>query len=189
MDSLLGGTITVPAGLVWAFALFALMLVAWTYSLVHDRNPLPFPDKHYHVFSASSSAGLGALEEVMQAFGHKPRFRVDTEIVERTIFANGTIVNHPVKELSTRLGSTGGALGFVVRDPDAAAEDAARRLRTHGFSAEVLRGVEPGLPIVFVTTNALSSAVLVFRKHVLHMGKKPAAWTPRRRATAATGAR
>jgi hypothetical protein len=33
-----------------------------------------------------------------------------------------------------------------------------------------------GLPIVFVTTDALNGSALVFRKHQLRMGKRPPAW-------------
>jgi hypothetical protein len=156
-----------------------LLLAAWTISLVRDRNPLPFPDRDYHVFSAKSTAALIALEELMQKHGHVPRFRVDSDEVERTIFSNGTIINHPRQAILGRLGQPAAALGFVVADPEQAAEETAALLRRSGFTADVILDAEPGLPITFVTTDALSGSVIVFRKHVLQMGQKPPAWTAR----------
>jgi hypothetical protein len=70
-------------------------------------------------------------------------------------------------------------LGFVVGDPDRAARESAQLLQEAGFHAEVIRDAEPGLPIAFVTTDALISGALMFRKHVLKMGQKPPAWSPR----------
>jgi len=49
----------------------------------------------------------------------------------------------------------------------------------HGFEAESIHDAEPGLPITFVRTNALTGGTIVFRKHVLRMGWRPDAWTPR----------
>lgn len=115
----------------------------------------------------------------MQNFGHTPRFRIDTDQVDRTIFSNGTIINYPHPELLAQLGMPGGALGFVVDDPEHAAQESAKLLHDAGFDAEVILNAEPGLPIAFVKTNALINGALVFRKHVLKMGKKPPAWTPR----------
>jgi hypothetical protein len=156
-----------------------LLLAAWTASLVRDRNPLPFPDRDYHVFSAKSTSALIALEELMQLHGHEPRFRVDSDDVERTIFSNGTIINHPRESMLDRLGEPGAALGFVVADPEQAARETADLFRRSGFSAELILNAEPGLPITFVATDALSGSIIVFRKHILKMGQKPPAWTPR----------
>jgi hypothetical protein len=40
----------------------------------------------------------------------------------------------------------------------------------------MIEEVEPGQAIVFVTTDALTSGVLAFRKHVLRLGIQPQAW-------------
>lgn len=178
MDFLTGSVVIRKVVLVPSLIIVLLSLL-WTYGLVRDRNPLPFPDRDYHVFSVSSSTGLIALEELMQHFGHSPRFRIDSDQVDRTVFTNGTIINFPHSEILTQLGDPAAALGFVVRDPDAAARDAVELLRARGFSAELILGAEPGLPIAFVKTDALKNAALVFRKHVLKMGQRPPSWTPR----------
>ena len=73
-------------------------------ALVTDRNPLPFPDRDYHVFSASSPAALVALEQLMQNHGHRPRFRIDSQEVDRTVFSNGTIINYPHPRMFAALG-------------------------------------------------------------------------------------
>jgi len=174
-----GSSVSVPSLVFYPALAAVVLLIAWTISLVRDRNPLPFPDRDYHVFSAKSTAALIALEELMQAHGHRPRFRVDSDEVERTIFSNGTIVNHPRQTMLDRLGQPSAALGFVVDDPEQAAREAADLFRRSGFTAEVILNAEPGLPITFVSTDALSGSTLVFRKHILQMGQKPPAWTPR----------
>jgi hypothetical protein len=120
-----------------------------------------------------------ALERLMVLFGHRPRFRIDSDNVERTVFSNGTILNRPHPQMAARLGEPAGALGFVVPDPERAAREAAQLLNASGFQAEVLLDAEPGLPIAFVKTDALLSGALVFRKHVLKMGQKPPVWTER----------
>lgn len=174
-----GSSVRVPSVVFYPALVAVALLAAWTASLVRDRNPLPFPDRDYPVFSAKSTPALIALEELMQLHGHVPRFRADSEDVERTIFSNGTIINHPHQAMLERIGQPSAALGFVVADPEQAAREAVDLFRRNGFTAELVTDAEPGLPIAFVTTDALSGSALVFRKHVLKMGPKPAAWTPR----------
>lgn len=175
----ISSSVRVPSIVFYPALVAVLLLAAWTTSLVRDRNPLPFPDRDYHVFSAQSTPALIALEELMQLHGHVPRFRVDSDDVERTIFSNGTIVNHPRQAMLDRLGQPSAALGFVVVDPEHAAREAVELFRRNGFTAELILDAEPGLPIAFVTTDALSGSAIVFRKHILQMGQKPPAWTPR----------
>ncbi len=173
-------SVQVPLWIAILFPLATLLLALWTFALAHDRNPLPFPDRDYQVFSASSADALVAMEEVMQMLDQRPRFRVDSPNVQRTIFASGTIINQPDPRMFDLLGPHGAALGFVVDDPDATARHIAAQLQARGFQAASIHGADPGLPIAFVRTDALADSVLVFRKHMLRMGAKPDAWTPRR---------
>lgn len=172
-------SVQVPLFLAILVPLVTLLLGLWTAALALDRNPLPFPDRDYQVFSASSAEALVAMEDVMISMGQRPRFRADSPNVQRTIFASGTIINQPDPRMLETLGPHGAALGFVVDDPDATARQVALQLQQRGFEAASVHGAEPGLPIAFVRTNALSDSVLVFRKHMLRMGAKPDAWTPR----------
>lgn len=176
----------VPTILVVAVPITTLLVMTWAIAVANDRNPLPMPDRDYHVFTANSEAGLIVLEEIMQLHGQEPRFRADTEGVQRTIFSNGTIINHAQPQLLATLGDPSAALGFVVRDPDASAREVAALLRSRGFQAEAIHGAEPGLPIAFVRTDALKGTALVFRKHVLQMGRRPDKWTSRVPAVAAS---
>ena len=174
-----GRNIQVPLFLAILVLLATLVLGLWAFALAYDRNPLPFPDRDYQVFSTSSPEAQVAIEDVMMSLGQRPRFRADSPNVQRTIFASGTIINQPEPHMLESLGSPSAALGFVVDDPDATARRVAKQLKERGFRADSIHGAEPGLPIAFVRTNALSGSVLVFRKHVLRMGAKPDAWTPR----------
>ena len=180
------GATLVPNVLILVSGIAVLLLITFQVALIIDRNPLPFPDRDYHVFSVSTRPALAALERLMQKFGHNPRFRIDSDQVDRTVFSNGTIINHPHPQISATLGNPGCALGFVVGDPNRAARESAQLLQEAGFHAEVILDAEPGLPIAFVKTNALISGALVFRKHVLKMGQKPPAWTPRSNNPAAS---
>ena len=172
-------SVQIPLFLAILVPLATVLLALWTLALAYDRNPLPFPDRDYQVFSASSAKALVAMEDVMQSLGQRPRFRADSPNVQRTIFASGTIINQPDPGMLKLLGPNGAALGFVVDDPDATARQVAAQLQRRGFQATSIHGAEPGLPIAFVRTDALSGSVLVFRKHMLRMGAKPDAWTPR----------
>jgi len=172
-------SVQVPIALAFLVPLLTSLLGLWALAIAYDRNPLPFPDRDYQVFSTSSAKALVAMEDVMQSLGHRPRFRADSPNVQRTIFASGTIINQPDPSMLKVLGPHGAALGFVVDDPDARARQVAMQLQRHGFQAASVHGAEPGFPIAFVRTDALSGSVLVFRKHALRMGAKPDAWTPR----------
>lgn len=172
-------SVQVPVSLAILVPLLTLLLGLWALALAYDRNPLPFPDHDYQVFSASSAEALAAMEDVMQSLGQRPRFRIDSPNVQRTIFASGTIINQPDPGMFEVLGPHGAALGFIVDDPDATARQVARQLQGRGFQAASIHDAEPGFPIAFVRTDALAGSVLVFRKHVLRMGAKPDAWTPR----------
>jgi hypothetical protein len=163
----------------WIVALAGVLLLAslaWSSALAMDRNPLPFPDRNYQVFTTPSPEAKSAVVELFGMFGARPRFRADTEDVERAIFWDGTIVNYSRPGMFHRVGEPAAAAGFVVRDPAASAMAAVRHPRERGFQAAMIEGAEPGLPIVFVTTDALTGTALVFRPHVLRMGQRPQPW-------------
>src|SRR5690606_35430913 len=105
---MLSGATLVPNVVILISSVAVLLLIAFLVALITDRNPLPFPDKDYHVFSASSTPALVALERLMQKFGHIPRFRIDSNEVDRTVFSNGTIINHPHPQISEALGNPAG---------------------------------------------------------------------------------
>jgi hypothetical protein len=169
-------TISKPAAVGTALAF--LLLAAFSVALARERNPLPMPDRNYQVFTTSSPDAMFAVVDLLARHGHRPRFRADGEGVDRAILWDGTIINYTHPELFERLGRPAAAIGLVAADPVAAAMDAVAFFRERGYQAGMIEGAEPGLPIVFVTTDALNGSVLVFRKHVLRMGRPPERWRP-----------
>ena len=101
--------------------------------------------------------------------GVNERFRFDTGGVLRSIMWDGTIINHSSAEVVQKLGAATSSIGLVAKDPEASAKDAAEFLRSRGFQAQVVLDVEPGLPIAFVTSDAMAGTVVNFRKHVIHL--------------------
>lgn len=166
----------IPLWLLAAALVLVLLVGAWSVAVAMGRNPLPFPDPNYAVFTTPSPGAQAAVIELMRRNGVPPRFRADGPRVDRAILWDGTIINRPHKDFPAHLRESGAAIGLVARDPVVAAQAAVTLLRGRGFQADLLEGLEPGLPIVFVTTDALTGSVLVFRKPILQMGVRPPAW-------------
>jgi orotate phosphoribosyltransferase-like protein len=82
---------------------------------------------------------------------------------------DGTIINHSPPAIVRKVGGATACIGLVAADPTAAARHGASILRSRGFSADVVVGVEPGMPVAFLVTNALAGSCLNFRPHVIHM--------------------
>ncbi|MBX3245183.1 MAG: hypothetical protein KF685_12095 [Acidobacteria bacterium] len=155
--------ILIPALLIF------LGLATWTGLLVAGRNPLPFPDNGSRIFAARSPEAKAALVELLAQHGVNERFKADSGGVLRSIMWDGTIINYSTPDIIAKLGDASGCIGLVSDDPKADAEKAAAFLKAKGFSAEVVYEIEPGLPIVFVLTDALSGSVLNFRPHIMNM--------------------
>ena len=155
---------------IWILLIIGLLLtglVIWTVLLVIGRNPLPFPDFGSRIFSASSAEGKEAMVELLAINGINERFQANSDAALRSIMWDGTIINSPSPEAFQRLNSPAASIGLVADDPIASANEAANFLRSKGFTAEVILDVEPGLPIAFVSTNAMIGTVLNFRKHII----------------------
>jgi len=167
----------IPKPVLALFALLVLTSLGWAIAVASGRNPLPVPDANYAVFTTSSVAAQHAIVDLLRSHGVPPRYRMDSDGVQRAILWDGTIVNHTSPELFERLGRPAAAIGLVASDPAAAALQAVRSLREQGFQASMIEGAEPGLPIVFVTTDALNGSVIVIRKHRLRMGAPPPRWS------------
>lgn len=112
-----------------------------------------------------------------------PRYRLDSSTVQRTLMADGmTVLNYPLPELHEQMGRPNAALAVKTKDPILAARQAVDYFAQQGFNAVVLGELDSTVPsgaMVFVATDAMPGIMLVFRKHVLKMGKRPSKWTPR----------
>lgn len=159
----------IPIWMLGLIGLFAVILIVWTILLAAGRNPLPFPDFGSRIFSASTIEGKDAIVELLALYGVKERFQANTGGVRRSIMWDGTIINLPSKEVSQKLNFPAASIGLVVDDPEASAQAAADFLHSKGFTAEIILDVEPELPIVFVTTDAMIGTVLNFRKHIINL--------------------
>ena len=167
----------IPKWLLLPGLLLVLALVTWALLAVSGRNPLPFPDPGSRIFAAASPEAKDALVELLARHGVRERLRADSGGVLRSILFDGTIINHSAPEITAKLGGVTSAIGLVAEDPAASAESAAAFLRERGFKATVVQEIEPGLPIVFVLTDAMPGSAINFRPHVLRMPRPQPATT------------
>lgn len=163
---------------IWILALaaaVALGWVVWSLQAAAGRNPLPFPDRGSRIFAAASAEGKDAVVALLARHRVEERFRMDTPGVLRSILWDGTIINVSTPEVIAQLEGASAAIGLVSARPERSAEEAAAFLRERGFNARVVVGVEPGVPVAFVLTDALAGSAINFRRHVLRMPRpKPA---------------
>ena len=157
----------------WLLIPICLILIgvlAWAFSAVNGRNPLPFPDNGSRIFAASSVEAKDAMVELCGIFGLKERFQLDTEQVKRSIMWDGTIINHSTPEVYEKLSEDiSSCIGLVSANPQADAEMAVEFLKSRGFVAKTVSNVEPAIPVVFVITNAMKGTALNFRQHAIRM--------------------
>ena len=157
---------------VWLLALAFLVsagVFLWSYLLAVGKNPLPFPDRGSRIFAAPSPEAKDAFVALLGRFGLKERFQFNSSGILRSIMWDGTIINWSPHDVVQKLGSATASIGLVTDMPEASANAAADFLRSRGFEARVVLDAEPGLPIAFVVTNAMSGTVLNFRRHAIHL--------------------
>ena len=159
----------VPLWILISSSVVVVGVIVWLALVALRRNPLPFPDPGSRIFSAASIDGKKAVVDLLTMYGIKERFRADTDGVGRSIMWDGTIINLPSDEVLRKLNSAAASIGLVAEDPAASAKEAVDFFRSRGLTAEIVPDVEPELPIVFVTTNALKATVINFRKHMIHL--------------------
>lgn len=162
-------TMRVPVWVIGVFGALFVAMAAWLGLLLADRNPLPFPDPGSRIFSAASPEAKAVVVELLSEHGVDERFQADSGGVLRSIMWDGTIINFSPPEASQKLGSPSASIGLVSNDPEASAREAAAFLRSRGYTARVVLDFEPGLPIVFVVTDAMVGTVINFRKPISQM--------------------
>ena len=131
--------------------------------LARDFSKLPKLEK------PRNNSNGAAIVELLGRHGIKERFRADSDAVLRSIMWDGTIINTPSPGALEKLDAASSCIGLVSGDPEASAREAAAFLVSRGFAARVVPDVEPGLPIVFVVTDAFPGTVINFRKHMIHL--------------------
>ncbi|MBX3476499.1 MAG: hypothetical protein KF910_02720 [Brevundimonas sp.] len=159
----------IPKWLLAVVLVLVASILGWSVMVAMGRNPLPFPDPGSRIFTASSVEGKDAVVALLERYGGKERLRADSAQVRRSIMMDGTIINHSTPAVMGLVGGADACIGLVASDPAAAAADAAEFLQSKGFRAEVVQDVEPGMPITFVLTDALTGSCINFRRDILHM--------------------
>ena len=160
--------LTLPIAIAVGLAVFSLLL--W-------KRALPFPDYGSFVFTCWDEQARRTILAIMTSHGQQPAYRADSPNISRAIFRSGLILNVVDPKLREKLGNPAGGFAIVVKSigPARAALSAAAFLRSEGYNAQVFE--EDGMPdkISFVVTNAMVGSILVFREHVMELGK-PQPW-------------
>ncbi|HLC44388.1 MAG: hypothetical protein A2722_03490 [Candidatus Doudnabacteria bacterium RIFCSPHIGHO2_01_FULL_50_11] len=168
----------VPAWLLLPLVLLAIWSVVIT-AFHFLWNPLPYPDLGSWIFVAPSKEAQLAVIGMLRNFGHKPRFRADSQDIKRAIYPTGVIINTVLPPIACQLKGRTSGLAIVHPDPPGAAKEAVEYLEREGYEADVWEDPEPSMDkgsFAFVITSALPGTVLVFRKHIAKLGPRPPRW-------------
>lgn len=132
------------------------------------RNPLPFPDKGHRCFAVPDENAAKILLKILDEVGLKELFTFDAGSTHQTLLSDNTtvIIRHNGCPLPEPNG-----FSVVVEDPQQSGLKAADILEEAGFStkADHMLGMEG--KIFILESDAFEGWVLVFRKHILKMGK------------------
>lgn len=137
------------------------------------NNPLPWPDKGHRCFGVKNQKAAVTLAGIMKR---------ETGISERFTFRPAPTNQMLMSDMTTVLlwGDDekllrSNALSLMVKNPLDSATDACAMLRGAGFRAEIVKNYLPeaGDKLVVVQTDAFADSLLVFRKHLVQMGKIP----------------
>jgi hypothetical protein len=113
---------------------------------------------------------------MLHKLGRLPeRFTFDPLPTHQTLLWDNTTVVIRYDDDPRMAGFARNAISVVVRDPRAAARQAAAMLEAAGFTATVIDDlVEPGGDkIAVVASDAFDGWILAVRRHILAMGKPP----------------
>ena len=165
------GAMSVP---LWLFAI----VVAWAVAVTifcFVRNPLPFPDRGHRCFAVPNEQAARVVVAILGKLAGLPeRFTFDPGPTHQTLlWDNTTVIIHHDKDSESRPAPNG--LSVVANDPKASVREAAAMLKQAGFTATIRDDVMPevGDKLVLLESDAFDGWVLVFRRHILAMGKPP----------------
>jgi len=156
---------------VWAAVATVWALVA---TVLHFRNPLPFPDRGHRLYGVADERARRAVVRMLGQVSHlKEQFTFDSGTTHQTLMWDGfTVINYLDPAARTTLEAAGTGLSVPAGDPRRAAAEAVKLLRESGYEAEALGDVDPDLPenyLIPVKSNAFDGWVLVFRRPLIKM--------------------
>ena len=138
-------------------------------------NPLPIPDRGHRCFAVPSEDAAKVVVSVLEGVGLSENFTFDAGPTHQTLLSDNetVIISHDQVAGEQQLPPNG--LSVVVGDPRASAKGAAAMLERAGFTAFIKYDLDPmlGDKLVVLQSSAFDGWVLVFRRHVLVMGKPP----------------
>ena len=155
----------------WLFLLVCGLLVA---TLVYFKGPIPFRDIGHRIFLVPNDKAARAVADVLgRTADMGERFTFDSGPTHQTLLSDGGTVLMSFDEEMYDRGLAMNGMSYAVSDPFKAAGTAVELLKQYGFKAEVHCDVDPALgdKLVLVTTDALCGAAIVFRRHVLRLGR------------------
>lgn len=93
--------------------------------------------------------------------------------LQETVLEGGTIIIGYDEDFLARNGIPPNGISIPVRNPKKSVIEAAKMLKTAGFTASIKENVFPqvGDKFVMLESNAFHGWVLVFRRHILLMGE------------------
>lgn len=141
------------------------------------RNPLPFPDRGHRCFAVPSEKAAKTVVRILGNLGLPERFTFDAGPTHQTLLWDNTtvIISHSHDPTSEEAKLPPNGLSVVVSNPKERAREAAAMLTQAGFTATVRENVIPeaGDKFALLESNAFNGWVLVFRRHLVVMGKPP----------------
>ncbi|MEK9182324.1 MAG: hypothetical protein AAB781_01895 [Patescibacteria group bacterium] len=156
----------------WLFVIAVVWAITVTIFCFY-RNPLPFPDRGHRCFAVPNEKAAIVVVGILDKIAGLPeRFTFDAGPTHQTVLWDNTtvIIRHDYQGHPAPNG-----LSVVVSNPKDSALEAATILKQAGFTAIIKDDIMPemGNKFVLLESNAFDGWVLVFRRHILVLGKPP----------------
>lgn len=158
---------------IWIWAIIAtIWAVAAT--IMHFRNPLPFPDHGHRVFGVPDERTRQVVVKVLQEVTPlRERFTFDSGATHQTLMWDGfTVIHYMDSDIQKARTLSGNGLSVPVDDPELSAKRAVELLRAEGYRADIIEGINYDLPpnsLVPVESDAFNGWALVFRRSLINM--------------------
>lgn len=159
----------------WLFVIVVIWAIAVTI-FCFFRNPLPFPDRGHRCFAVPNENAARVVVTILgKLAGLRERFSFDPGPTHQTLLWDNTtvIIYHDPIIREQELPPNG--LSVVVSNPKESAQEAATMLRHAGFTATIEDSLISGddNKLIGLSSNAFDGWLMVFRRHILAMGKPP----------------
>jgi len=159
-----------------AILIWAIVATIWAIAttVMHFRNPLPFPDHGHRAYGVPDERARQAVVKILQEVTPlRERFTFDSGATHQTLmWDNFTVIHYLDSDIQKARSLSGNGLSVAVSDPQASAKRAVELLKADGYQAEIITGINYDLPdgyLVPVQSNAFNDWALVFRRQLISM--------------------